>query len=228
MLPLLECQIDLHASATNDPYLVELEEAALDPARWPDIEELLRALTRSLLDAAATMRFEAIEPYELALEFAAGQISGAMEDPGDEPGGGASRYILGRIDALLDVCDMAVDRSVSQATLEAARGRHVTPILGHLRQEGETRAGDLAEAVGIERNHLSNILKRLEEAGLVRRASVGRSTLVTLGPKAAAVYTALQDEPCFDMQVEDFDLGELNTAQSERIAAVAVERATAA
>lgn len=227
MLPLLECQIDSSAAVTSDPYLVELEEAALDPSKWPDMEGLLRALTRSVLDAAATMRFEIVEPYELALEFAAGQISGAMEGEGDASGG-VSRYLLGRIDALLDVCDMAIDRSVSKATLEAARGRHVTPILEHLRQNGETRAGDLAEAVGIERNHLSNILKRLEEASLVRRASVGRSTLVSLGPKAAAVYAALQTEPRSDMQVEDFGLGEPTMEKSELVAAVAVENATAA
>jgi DNA-binding MarR family transcriptional regulator len=167
------------------------------------------------------MRFESIEPYERVLESVGGRVAGTLDEPDDRPIQGDPRYILGRIDGLLDACDMAIDRSVSNVILESARERsHVYPILSHLRQMGETRAGDLAEAVRIAPNYLSNILRWMEDVGLVRRASIGRASLVSLGPKAAVVYSALQSDLGPTLQVESGELTDANRAYSELVGAV--------
>lgn len=221
MPTIFQCKLDQRALVEADPLLEELEEAALDPAQLPAIDGLLRAVTGSILNASATMRFEFLEPYERTLDFVAGQVANTLEDLDSVSIHGDARYILGRIDGLLDACDIAIDRSVSTAIVEAAGSKnHVYSILEQLHRTPEMRASGLAKAVRIERTYLSNILKWMEERGLIRRANVGRSTIVSMGPKAHAVYDALRNEMGHGMQVEKFDLAEPDSEYSESISAL--------
>ena len=169
----------------------QLASMAPDPTQLAAMSGLLRAVTRTLLDATVTRRQEAIEPYARTLAFAARRLVAEM---GDEAVHGDPRYVLGRLDALLDLCDMGIDRGISEEVVAVARGRaHVRQILDHLVRAGETRASDLASAVCIKPNYLSNILRWMESVDLVRRVAPGRATLVSLGPKGEAVYRALID-----------------------------------
>jgi DNA-binding MarR family transcriptional regulator len=221
MSSIFQCQLNQHDLIKTDPILEEIEEAALDSAQLPAIDGLLRALTGSILNAAATMRFENLEPYERTLDFVAGQVANTLEDLDNAPLHQDPRYILGRIDGLLDACDMAIDRSVSTVIVEGAgKRRYVYSILELLHRTREMRASDLADAVHIKPNHLSNILKWMEESGLVRRATIGRSTIVSMGPKGNAVYDALRNGKDQGMQVEDFDLAKPDSERSRSISAL--------
>jgi DNA-binding MarR family transcriptional regulator len=181
------------SQAAVPPALVEQIAATVaDPRLWPSLSGLLRAVARPLLDATLTMRHEPIEPYERTLAFAARRFTTVV---GDDPIHADPRYVLGRIEALLDLCDMGIDRSVSEEVVARARGRkHVRTILDHLVRVRECKASDLAHAVGITPNHLSNLLSWMEAADLIRRAASGRLTLVSLGPKGEAVQLALAGE----------------------------------
>ena len=165
---------------------------ANDRKQWTRLGGQLRAVARPLLDAVVTMRHEPIEPYERTLAFAAERVTAGI---GDAPVHADPRYLLGRVDALLDLCDAGIDRSVSESVVAEVRVRpRVRAILRHLVQVRQAKAGDLAAAVGIEPNHLSNLLRGMEAKDLVRRAAAGRTTRVSLGPKGEAVHLALGDE----------------------------------
>jgi DNA-binding MarR family transcriptional regulator len=177
----------------NDSLTRQLTLAAARREGWIGINGLVRAMTRPMLDAAVSMRHESLAPYERALSFAAERL--AHELKGDSPHKDP-RYLLGRLDALLDLCDMAIDRSVSEALLAQVRTRsYARHILWHLMQREEIRATELARLVNIKPNYLSNILSWMESVDLVRRVSAGRLTLVSIGPTGEAVYFALIDEP---------------------------------
>jgi ferritin-like metal-binding protein YciE/DNA-binding MarR family transcriptional regulator len=173
--------------------------AAADPQQWSAMAGMLRALTSSLLDAVSTRRHEPIERYGQSLAFAADSVAAHV---GDKPVQGDARYVLGRLDALLDLSDVAIDRSVATRLIDHAERRaHAREILAHLYQMGEMRASDLARAVGIEPNYLSNILRWMEDADLVRRTAAGRTKLVSLGAKGEAVYLALvESDPTTSVQ----------------------------
>src|SRR5215218_9215775 len=70
---------------------------------------------------------------------------------------------------------------------------HVPEILGTLVESGEMDISSLAKTINIPRQRLSNLLRWMELNELVRRTIIARSTLVSLGPKGEAVYSALNE-----------------------------------
>ena len=182
------------AAETNEPpkLSVQLDAALADPNRWSEVAGLLRALTRPLLREVLTMRQEGVEPFEKELHFWARQLSAQIPD--DEVITRDPRYLLGRVDALVDLCDISIDQSLSSKVLQQAKRAHVSEILLHLMQRGPSISSELAAAIGISRTQLSNMLSWMETAELVRRVESGRQTVVSLGPKSEAAYAALAAE----------------------------------
>jgi DNA-binding MarR family transcriptional regulator len=86
-------------------------------------------------------------------------------------------------------------------------------VLLWLFDQDKRRAGDLAEAISVDRSALSHLLRRLTGNGFVRRERVsddGRSVIVRLAPKGRRLAAALT--PHFklydEVLVRDFDPAE--------------------
>ena len=177
--------------AVDTPILEQLAATLANPEQQHEAAGLLRALTRVLLHAVLPLRKENVEPFETGLRYLARQLSAEVRDKelGRDP-----RYLLGRVDAMLDLCSVAIDHSLSSEVLKQAKRAHGREILHHLVHHGDTTATELANVLGITRSHLSNILRWMEAVGLVRRVEIGRSTLVCLGPKGQGAYDTLAAE----------------------------------
>lgn len=176
----------------SDTLTRQLKLAAAHQEDWTSINKLLRAMTRPMLEAAVSMRRESLMPYERALSFAAERIVHELreEAPHKDP-----HYLLGRLDALLDLCDMAIDRSISETVLAQVRSRaYARDILQHLMHQQEIGASDLARLVNVKPNYLSNILAWMESMDLIRRVSTGRAKKISIGPTGEAVFFALAEE----------------------------------
>jgi DNA-binding MarR family transcriptional regulator len=166
-----------------------LDSAIKDPKKTGKAVGLLRALGRPFLQAIDTRRVEKIEPWERRLHFLARVLRSDTDEDSIPRNTG---YILGRLDALMDLCGSAIDRSLSEKVLQAARRSHVQRILKYLLEHGETKPGDLSKFLDIKQTHLSNILRSMEEADLASRREFGRYTLVSIGPQGEAAYRALE------------------------------------
>jgi DNA-binding MarR family transcriptional regulator len=178
-------------AAVGTPILEQLATTLANPDQRHEAAGLLRALTGVLLHAVLPLRQENVEPYETGLLYLARQLSAEVRDKelACDP-----RYLLGRIDAMFDLCSVAIDHSLSSEVLKQAKRAHGREILHHLVHHGDTAATELANVIGIGRSHLSNILRWMEAIGLVRRVEIGRSTLVCLGPKGQGAYDTLAAE----------------------------------
>jgi DNA-binding MarR family transcriptional regulator len=176
---------------SSDPSLFDLLEDSLTTSDRANTAGILRALARPLASALARMRQEAIAPFEDQLQFFARRLSreAAKEGTGET----SAAYLLGRVHALLDLCAVGIDRSLSEAVLQQARRAHARTILSLVAERNMTVSELLAsnELRNLSQPHLSNILRWMEAAELIRRVESGRNVLVALGPKGAAVLDAL-------------------------------------
>jgi len=177
------------AAGPPSTLLEQLNSSLADPSQRHMAADLLRVITRSVLDAIATREQETIEPFDRTLRFLTGRLSvdADTDDLDDDP-----RYLLGRLDALLDLCDVGLDQSLSKALVKEVQRAYARDVLCRL-QAGRCTASELAEAVGLkgQASKLSNVLRWMEAASLVRRAEVGRTTLVSMGPAGQAALDAV-------------------------------------
>ena len=173
-----------------------LEAVFRSPSGKREARRLLRGLSLPFLQSLNSIRQENIEPVERRLQFLARVLSAQIDDEGAECD---PKYLLGRIDALLDLSGVAIDRSLSDQVLRAVKRKHGMNILQCLVEGGDTSPTQLAEVLQIKQSHLSNVLRWMEEADLIRRVGDGkRSVCVSLGPKGEAAYRALQSEPSLE------------------------------
>ena len=182
------------------------DQAVRDPDRADESAGILRALARPLVHAIAKMRQEALAPFEQRLQYFARYLTGVIEDKGLPEN--SAEYLLGRVDALLDLCAVGIDRSLSDEVLQQARRSHAHNILRAVAQTPAINVSALVLAVGIGQTYMSNILRWMEAAELIRRVESGRSVLVSLGPKGEAALAAL-----------DAERSQANLGESDQIAA---------
>ncbi len=168
--------------------LNELTTALSDDKQRREAPGLLRALNRVLLRAVTSARQERVQPLMQGLQFAARRLSWEVRGQSVDTD---TRYLLGRVDAMIDLASVSLDQSLSTEVIQHARRKHARDVLEYLMKHGNTQAKDLAEAVGVEQNHLSNILRWMEAVELVRRAKVGPRTWVSMGPKGEATLAAV-------------------------------------
>lgn len=93
---------------------------------------------------------------------------------------------------------VAFVQQVQRAADAALAGSGVTPaqffILATLKRCGEARQSELALALGVTAGNVSQLVVKLEEARLVRRADRGKAKIVTLTAKGDTLVTRLAPE----------------------------------
>jgi len=172
------------ATRESGSLLDELEASLKGGEQRHRAPGLLRALSRGLLPVLETRRVEPIAAVEKRLRFLARRLRRRAESGQEQEAG----YLAGRVDALLDLCEVAMDRSLSEPVLRVAQRNRVADILAHL-IEHESRPTELARALQLGDTHVLNLLRAMEAVGLVRRRRVGRACWVTVGPQAEAALT---------------------------------------
>jgi len=95
---------------------------------------------------------------------------------------------------MLDLCFVSIDRSLSNDVLRQAKRAHVLEVLDYILAHGDASPTKLAAVAGVQRNHMSNILRLMESTGLVRKVQVGRWHLGSLGFKGQAARRALIED----------------------------------
>jgi DNA-binding MarR family transcriptional regulator len=121
-----------------------------------------------------------------------------------------SPYRFGyRMNRIMDVLNEHASRRIRPHRL----GLPGVRVLLWLLHQDRRRAGDLAEAISVDRSALSHLLRRLTGNGFVRRERVshdGRSVIVSLTPRGRSLAAALT--PHFklydEVLVRDFDATE--------------------
>jgi DNA-binding MarR family transcriptional regulator len=109
---------------------------------------------------------------------------------------------------------VAFVQRVQRAADAALAGSGVTPaqffVLATLKRRDGAQQSELAEALGVTAGNISQLVAKLEEARLVRRADRGKAKVVTLTAKGDALVARLapQHDAFLETRFASLDVGE--------------------
>lgn len=172
----------------------EIRTAAREVARHRELDGLLRVVCRELLPTLTGSRREEIETFENPLRFVMSCLRRAARSA--DKGEIDPFYLIGRIEALLDLCVIATDQLVAASVIERVKNnKQAIRVLCRVSSGQEVRRAELAAFVDAESEQaFSNLLRWMEDAELIRRRTFGREKMIGLGAKGEAAFCMLRAE----------------------------------
>lgn len=157
------------------------------PVNMGKIERILFKLTKGVVNATIKQRTEdLIAPYISDFSFIANEIRWRCEE---KPENADLNVIRGRIEAILDVLEIAEDTSVSTRVILTVKA---SPIYLKVLQVLESKEGNEIpiDEMMVSGDELTHIIHWMEERDLIKVTD----SIITFGPKGRRTLQAIRQE----------------------------------
>ena len=169
-------------------------------------------IVRSLASLLLDRKWGHADRFATSLLKSLRALEGAVEAGWTE-----ARDIAVGWETLLRFVDSSLAMTRDEQAMDFAESKEIhTAILRVLQEREPICSGDLAPEVGKSKQHVSNTLGDMEKHGLVSRHSVGRRTLVWLGP-AGHYYVQRLDRAGHPTIAPQDKFDELHEAEQETL-----------